>query len=88
MNEEQMKVDLLKVYEWGGGGSYSMPVAPPAEESAEMKAAAEEARQRELALAKKKKGRLSTILTNPWGAEGSPQLGAGTLSGGKTKLGQ
>ena len=81
--------DLLRIYHFGGSGSSpTPPPAVPSEDSPEMKQAAREAAEREALLARKKKGRQSTILTSPMGLLDNPTLGLGTLLSGKTKLGQ
>jgi len=75
---------------FGGGGSYTPTPPPevPTEDSPEMKAAAEKAAKDEKDLARKRKGRRSTILTSGLGLEGDPTTRSGQLMGGKTKLGQ
>jgi len=80
----------LSLVLFGGGGGYN-PVPPPAvptEDSQEIKAAAEEAAKNERELARKRKGRRSTILTSGLGLAGDPITSYGRLVGGKTKLGQ
>lgn len=72
-----------------GGGGYT-PTAPPQvpkEDSPEMKAAAEEAARKERELARKRKGRRSTIKTTALGLKDDPMTRYAHLTG-KTKLGE
>ena len=73
-----------------GGGSYqpTPPPAVPGEDDPAVKAAKEAAAQKERDLARKRKGRRSTIMTSGLGLSGSPNTQYGQLTGGKTKLGQ
>lgn len=73
---------------FGGGSTYVPPVADTSAEDAAAKAAAEEAAKKEQALAKKRMGRRSTILTSGTGLGGSPVTTSAALTGTKTKLGQ
>ncbi len=85
-----MNLIELSLICFGGGGGY-MPTPPPAvltEDSPDIKRAAEEAAKKERELARKRKGRRSTILTSGLGVAGEPTTQYGRLLGGKTKLGQ
>jgi len=73
-----------------GGGGYTPPPPPavPTEDDPAVKAAAEDAAKKEKDLARKRKGRRSTILTSGLGLSGEASTKYGQLTGGKTKLGQ
>lgn len=85
-----MNLIELSLICFGGGSSYqgTSPPDVPTEDSPEIKAAAEEAAKKEKELARKRKGRRSTILTSGLGVSGDPITSYGQLTGGKTKLGQ
>ena len=85
-----MNLIELSLISFGGGGSYAPTPPPdvPTDDSPEVKMAAEEAAKKERDLARKRKGRSSTILTSGLGVSGEPTTKYGQLSGNKTKLGQ
>ena len=85
-----MNLIELSLVCFGGGSSYTPTPPPdvPEEDSPEAKAAKKEAADKEKALARKRKGRRSTILTSGLGVTGDPITSYGQLTGGKTKLGQ
>ena len=76
---------------FGGGSSYQPPPPPPVadEEDPVVEAEKEAAADKERDLARKRKGRRSTILTSGLGLLGAPpKTGGGRLTGGKTRLGE
>jgi len=73
------------------GGSTSQFVPPPdvpGDDDPEVIARKKEEADKQRSLARKRKGRRSTILTSGLGLQGSPNTQYGSLYGGKTKLGQ
>lgn len=80
-----MNLIELSIVLFGGGYSPTPPPDVPGEDSPEIKAAAEEAAKKERELARKRKGRRSTILTSGPGVSGEPTTRYAQLKG---KLGQ